>query len=55
MKYAIEMGSGAIIFLPISIKIGSESMVIAHAYFNFFKISKQADNHIKYKDFHFQT
>jgi hypothetical protein len=40
MKYATEMGSGAMIFIPNSIKIGSDSMVIAHTYFNLFKISK---------------
>jgi hypothetical protein len=29
MKYAIEMGSGAMIFIPSFIKIGSDSIVIA--------------------------
>jgi hypothetical protein len=54
MKYTIEMGPDAMVYIPISIKIGSgiqtlmvgrihrhtESMVIAKAYFYFFKIRK---------------
>jgi hypothetical protein len=53
MKYAIEMGSGAMIYMPSFIKIGSAiqkliggihkhtyNMVIAYAYFYFFKIRK---------------
>jgi hypothetical protein len=37
MKYAIEIGSGSMTFMPSSIKIGSDSMVIADTYFNFFQ------------------
>jgi hypothetical protein len=53
MKYAVEMGSGAVIYIPSFIKIGSgvrkliggihrhtDSMVIAQAYFNFLKVRK---------------
>jgi hypothetical protein len=51
MKYAVEMGSDAMIYIPIFIKIGSgiqklmgdtqtHSVVISKAYFYFFKIRK---------------
>jgi hypothetical protein len=52
MKYAIERGSGVMIYIPSFIKIGSgiqklmwgdthtDSMVNALAYFHFFKIGK---------------
>jgi hypothetical protein len=50
MKYANEMGSGAMIYIPSFIKIGSpiqklmgehaDSMEIAYDYFPFFKIRK---------------
>jgi hypothetical protein len=54
MKYAAEIGSGAMICIPSFIKIGSgiqkliergihrhtDSMVISYAYFNPFKIKK---------------
>jgi hypothetical protein len=54
MKYAAEMGSGAMMYIPSFIKIGSgiqklmagatwgytDSKVISEAYFNFFEIKK---------------
>jgi hypothetical protein len=51
MKYAVEMGSGATIYIPSFIKIGSgiqmfvgeihrHNLEIAQAYFYFFKIRK---------------
>jgi hypothetical protein len=54
MKYAVEMDSGAMIYRPSVMKIGSciqkliggihrhtDSMVIAYAYFYFFEIRKE--------------
>jgi hypothetical protein len=53
MKFAVEMGSSAMIYIPSFMKIGSvirklisgihrytDSMVISQAYFYFFKIRK---------------
>jgi hypothetical protein len=40
MKYAIKMRSSGMIHIPSSIKIGSDSKMIAYAYFNVFEISK---------------